>query len=243
MSGARKQKQKKHNLFRHIYSVRRRNHTPISFFLSLSPPLPPRYSSWPEKNKKNTQNKFRKTGWKFYDRVRSFCYVFFSPIVCIHPFFVLGYHLINKMAKKRCLDDDDDGSFFLFGFILFFFAGKYKQVFFLCWSCAARFLWKKKMGGFIACLIAIESSSVSGGSYPIRLFSYFSSNSGEDLDGRGGVFGSGHLGRTYGTDNTPPTVGFLFLFSSGWNMEKKRSPKIFIVVFSLMLYLLNGPMA
>jgi hypothetical protein len=133
----------------------------------------------------------------------------------------------------------------LFGFILFyFFCGKtYKQVLFFC-ADHVRHVFFEKKGGFIACLIAIESSSVSGGgSYPIRLFSYFSSNSGADLDGRRGVFGSGHLGRTYGTDNTPPTVGFLFLFSSGWNMEKKRSPKIFIVVFSLMLYLLNGPMA
>lgn len=118
--------------------------------------------------------------------------------------------------------------------LFYFFAGKHVTnnfffFFFVLIMCGTFSL--KKKGGFIACLIAIESSSVSGGggSYPIRLFSYFSSNSGEDLDGRGGVFGSGHLGRTYGTDNTPPTVGFfLFLFSSGWNKEKKKEAQRYL---------------
>lgn len=140
VSGARKQKQNQNkiqSLSSYLFSEKTKSHTN---FFSLSPVIPA-----DRQKTKNTQNKFRKTGWKFYDRVRSFCFFFFAH--CLYSsFFVLGYHLINKMAKKKVFRRRWRRFFFLvwFYFILFFLRENIQTSFvFLCWSCAARFLWKK----------------------------------------------------------------------------------------------------
>lgn len=128
----------KYNLFRHIYSVRRRNHTPISF---LSPPLF-QLTGKKQKTHKINSGKQVENSMTVSGHFASF---FFAH--CLYSFFfVLGYHLINKMAKKKVFRRRWRRFFFLvwFYFILFFLRENIQTSFvFLCWSCAARFLWKK----------------------------------------------------------------------------------------------------
>lgn len=147
-------KKQKHNLFRHIYSVKRRNHTPIFLRYGTVLPLPLFQLTGKKQKQPNNSGKLVENSMT----VSGLC--FFRPLFEF-IFFLFCFTFINKMAKKkRCLDDDDDGSFSCW-VSLFIFLNFLREIqIFLLIMCGTFSL---KMR-FIACLIAIESPSVSSSS-------------------------------------------------------------------------------
>lgn len=147
-------KKQKHNLFRHIYSVKRRNHTPIFLRYGTVLPLPLFQLTGKKQKQPNNSGKLVENSMT----VSGLC--FFRPLFEF-IFFLFCFTFINKMAKKkRCLDDDDDGSFSCW-VSLFIFLNFLREIQVFVLIMCGTFSLKMR---FIACLIAIESPSVRSSS-------------------------------------------------------------------------------
>ena len=107
-------KKQKHNLFRHIYSVKRRNHTPIFLRYGTVLPLPLFQLTGKKQKQPNNSGKLVENSMT----VSGLC--FFRPLFEF-IFFLFCFTFINKMAKKKVFRRRWRRFFFLLGFFIYFF--------------------------------------------------------------------------------------------------------------------------